>query len=525
MRHTLVCCLLLPTAACSDAGLYAGKTPHSDPLVSILSPADGAVVSVDLVAEGSVAAPDDPAAVLVVDWAVDGTAVCPEAAPDADGLTTCALSLSPGPATLALTVTDAVGARARAEVQVTVEAADVNGAPGAPEVELLPDPPVSSDDLQARLVEATDPDADPLTYVWQWTRDGAVVPELTGDAVPAAHTARDEQWTVTVYATDGTLDGPSATAGPVTILNGPPTGGSLTLSPAEPEAGLDDLLCEVSEDAVDPDADPVDYSVAWSVDGVAWTGPTTTTYLEGDGVPGVETREDELWRCEVLPTDGALDGSLLVAEVVPRSCAWFRERDSPFTYGSVTDPRTGLAYRTIVIGSQTWMADNITYGTRVDGVDGLTDNGVAEQWCYGDDDAWCLANGGIYNRSEAIAWAPITEEAVQGVCPSGWHVPTLGEFEVLLSEAGTSRGLVDVCEGDRSGTDTVGFAARMVGVRSWGSFEREGVIKKFWTSTDRGSGGYSYNMVVGLNDNTFEPMVESGANAGENGFSVRCIQD
>ncbi len=171
----------------------------------------------------------------------------------------------------------------------------------------------------------------------------------------------------------------------------------------------------------------------------------------------------------------------------------------------MTDPRTGLAYRTIVIGSQTWMADNITYGTRVDGLDGLTDNGVAEQWCYGDDDAWCLANGGIYNRSEAIAWAPITEEAVQGVCPSGWHVPTLGEFEVLLSEAGTSRGLVDV--------------------RSWGSFEREGVITKFWTSTDRGSGGYSYNMVVGLNDNTFEPMVESGANAGENGFSVRCIQD
>lgn len=516
----------LLAVGCSDAGLYAGKTPHEDPLVSILAPADGAGVEATLVAEGSVTSPSGSA--LEVAWAVDGEPVCEDAAPDADGFTSCTLTLRADSALISLTVTDDVGARARDEVTVAVmdseDSAD-NSAPGAPEVHLTPESPASSDDLEAIWSEATDPDGDALTHHFRWSRDGAVVSALDQHLVSADHTTRGEAWTVEVWASDGLLDGPVASAGPITIGNGAPEGGAVIISPTEPEVGLDDLLCEVTADAVDPDSDPVAYTVQWWVDDVAWSGTTTTTELPDDGVPGTETTADQVWRCTVTPDDGAVDGAPLEAEVTPRTCQWYRERDTPFVYGSVTDARTGVSYRTIVIGSQTWMADNIDYGSRVDGVDGLADNGTDEKWCYYDDDAWCAENGGIYNRSEAIAWSPITEEAVQGVCPAGWHVPTLDEYEVLLSEAGTSRGLVDVCEGDRTGTDTVGFAAKLVGVRSWGSFEREGVATKFWTSTDRGSGGYSFNMVVGLSDTPFTSMVESGANAGENGFSVRCIQD
>ena len=523
MRHLW----LLGIVGCSDAGLYAGKTPYGEPLVRILTPTDGAWVSPSVLAEGSVASPDDPSAVLAVEWAVDGSAVCPEATPDADGFTTCALELTADPATITLTVTDEVGARARDAVTVTVDLAapDTNEPPGAPGVELSPAAPMSSDDLEALLEESTDPDGDPVTHTWEWSRDGVVVPGLDDSVVPAAETLRGEQWSVRVVASDGELEGPATLAGPVTIGNGAPTGGGVVVTPEEPEAELDDLLCTVTEDAVDPDGDPVDHTVRWWVDGVEWTGPTTTTVIDGDGIPGEETTADAVWTCQVTPSDGADTGTPVEASVTPRTCQWYRDRDTPFTYGSVTDARTGLSYRTIVIGSQTWMADNISYGTRVDGADGLTNNGVAEQWCYGDVDAWCVDNGGIYNRSEAIAWEDITVEAVQGVCPAGWHVPTLDEFEVLMAEAGSARGLIDVCEGDRSGTDSVGFAGRLVGFRSWGSFEREGAVTKFWTSTDRGSGGYSYNLVVGLSDATFASMVESGANAGENGFSVRCIQD
>ncbi len=525
--HTLSVCSAM--FGCSDAGIIAAKTPHEDPLVSILSPADGDIVARQLLAEGSVSSPSTPTAALQVEWAVDSAPVCAESTPDSEGFVVCTLELSGLEALLSLTVTDDQRARTRDEVVVYIEETIVsdedNEPPGPPTVTLSPAAPTSADPLEAIVGEADDPDGDALEHFVRWQRDGVDVPEHTGRTVPADATSRDEAWSVEVWASDGRSDGPPASAGPVTINNAAPEGGMVSIEPAEPWAAEDDLLCRVDAAPVDADADALTYTVHWFVNGAAWTGDTTTNTLPGDEIAGQDTAEDDIWRCEVTAHDGEASGDPLGAEVVVRTCEWYRARDTPFTYGTLTDTRTGRTYRTIVVGSQTWMADNLDFGARVDGVDGLTDNGIDEKWCYGDDNTWCADHGGIYNRSEAIAWTDYTVEGAQGLCPTGWHVPTVDDFERLLTAAGTSRGLVDVCAGDRSGTDTVGFAAGLVGVRSWGNFEREGEITKFWTSTYRGNGGYNHNLVVTLSDSTAAGMWEEGSNPAENGFSVRCIQD
>jgi len=80
-------------------------------------------------------------------------------------------------------------------------------------------------------------------------------------------------------------------------------------------------------------------------------------------------------------------------------------------YGKFTDPRDGKAYKTVRIGEQVWLAENLNWeGAGV---------------CYNEDPA----NGAKYGR--LYTW----EEAMKAV-PPGWHLPADEEWEKLLDFAG-----------------------------------------------------------------------------------------
>ena len=85
-------------------------------------------------------------------------------------------------------------------------------------------------------------------------------------------------------------------------------------------------------------------------------------------------------------------------------------------------------YKTVSIGTQTWMAENLDYD-----VDG--------SMCYDNDPANCEKYGRLYNWATAMGGASSSSRnpsGVQGVCPAGWHLPSQAEWTVLEDAVGGS---------------------------------------------------------------------------------------
>jgi uncharacterized protein (TIGR02145 family) len=99
----------------------------------------------------------------------------------------------------------------------------------------------------------------------------------------------------------------------------------------------------------------------------------------------------------------------------------------------ITDSRDGQIYNTVLIGSQCWMAENLNVGIRVSPY-GQSNNGIIEKLCYGEIPANCDEYGGLYEWGEMMNYT--TGETNQGICPTGWHIPTLNEWETLIGFLG-----------------------------------------------------------------------------------------
>lgn len=121
--------------------------------------------------------------------------------------------------------------------------------------------------------------------------------------------------------------------------------------------------------------------------------------------------------------------------------------------GVLVDARDGNAYRTVQIGSQCWMADNLRYLPAVAGAHAEWVHGEGPNYSvygyYGSDDPVnsvdiameqknYLYYGVLYNWAAAMAEAPSSDtnpSGVQGVCPAGWHLPSDAEWKQLVDFA------------------------------------------------------------------------------------------
>ena len=215
---------------------------------------------------------------------------------------------------------------------------------------------------------------------------------------------------------------------------------------------------------------------------------------------------------------------------------WNGTLDFYGTKGFLIDSRDGKKYKTVTIGSQTWMAENLNYSDSTSYPSMLERN-----WCYKKSLDSCAKYGRLYTWSAAMDSVGIfttnrkncgygktclPNYPVRGICPEGWHLPTKAEYEILFIAVGgksiagkmlkSKTGWPPYVE---NGKDLFGFSALPAGVYGNGSFDFSGSNIILWSSTDYTS-DYAYGMHMDQRNETV--MYGYYKNFG---YSVRCLQN
>ncbi|MFB6318397.1 FISUMP domain-containing protein [Saccharicrinis sp. FJH54] len=219
--------------------------------------------------------------------------------------------------------------------------------------------------------------------------------------------------------------------------------------------------------------------------------------------------------------------------------------------GTYTDNRDGTVYKFVTIGNQKWMAENLkaikfSDGTPIENITGdtnwanLGDNETDKVYCWYNND---ISNkdvyGALYTYAAATNGTPYDGiNPVQGVCPTGWHLPSDEEWKVLEVFLGMSQIQVDeydwrgIDEGGKlkassgwyngNGTDDFGFAALPGGYRFFsGSFSNDlGYGGNWWSSSESGS-----DFALLRNLAHYGTQVKRQGKHKSAGLSVRCVKD
>src|SRR5574344_761991 len=182
--------------------------------------------------------------------------------------------------------------------------------------------------------------------------------------------------------------------------------------------------------------------------------------------------------------------------------------------GTFTDERDGLVYKYTTIGDQVWMAQNL--------------NHIAEySACYDNNDSNCDFWGRLYSLQEnGESPAVLNYETVDSICPTGWHVPTIQEWDILVSQFGkyddpaTAKRIKTTIHWNHeysggNGTDDCGFSVLPGGFKDFEAYKEMYESTFFLASTM-----YNQAFVDGLliNQKIFRTK-------GTVLSSIRCVKD
>jgi len=199
----------------------------------------------------------------------------------------------------------------------------------------------------------------------------------------------------------------------------------------------------------------------------------------------------------------------------------------PFICGTVLN-YGGQNYNTIQIDTQCWMKENLNIGTMLLTPVVPTNNGITEKHCMNNLPANCLIYGGLYYWNELMQYS--LTPGVQGICPSGWHVPTDGEMSVLVAflngnsvaggamkETGTAHWLAP----NGGATNSSGFTAVGAGCLFYqNQFSWFQSTMRLSTSThSTGASSWFWDL------NNANATIDRLAAGRDEGTSVRCIRD
>jgi Fibrobacter succinogenes major domain (Fib_succ_major). len=206
------------------------------------------------------------------------------------------------------------------------------------------------------------------------------------------------------------------------------------------------------------------------------------------------------------------------------------ETEDNCEYGELLDTRDGQTYKTVKIGDQVWMAENLNFETE-------------NSWCGGGKDSTegdCSKYGRLYRWPAAVGKSE--EECgygftcglsgmVRGVCPEGWLLPDTTEWSKLFTAVGGKYEAGDILKSQTgwndyngtsgNGTDTFGFSAFPAGFRlDNGKFPNEGINALFWSATE-----YDSDDAHGMDLDYGSEKAYLNDYYKDNAFSVRCLKD
>lgn len=237
-------------------------------------------------------------------------------------------------------------------------------------------------------------------------------------------------------------------------------------------------------------SDAVEISLYYSEDGGrTFLGPLVN--VSGDVGTGIQQGSRSIvW--DVLKENDYLHNSNLVFRVKAVSL-----------FGTFLDPRDGKIYKTVKIGKQVWMAENLTYKPS-----------SGKYWAYDNNSSNVSKYGYLYD------W-----QTASSVCPMGWHLPSDTEWteltDFMVTSPGTKLKAKSNWTSNGNGTDNYGFSALPGGLRNYdGTSYSAGYSGYWWCSTD-------YNTYTAWSRYLYYDYstIYRRYNAKELGFSVRCLKD
>ena len=200
--------------------------------------------------------------------------------------------------------------------------------------------------------------------------------------------------------------------------------------------------------------------------------------------------------------------------------------------GIPTVTYAGQTYNTVQIGTQCWLKENLNIGTEILTPGLQMNNGTIEKFCYGNIPFSCENYGGLYQWAEAVQYQngaeyetspnPAFSGNVQGICPSGWHIPTKTEFQTLIYAVNNDGNALKAI--GQGATNTSGFSAFFAGQYDFLSngYNNLGGVNYFWSSTEyRANPKLSYLMILSYADS----YVGFGLTNKYTGFSIRCLNN
>ena len=194
--------------------------------------------------------------------------------------------------------------------------------------------------------------------------------------------------------------------------------------------------------------------------------------------------------------------------------------DEGVSYGELVDVRDGRSYRTVMIGDQRWMAENLNYGSYIQ--DNTLESQVQEGWekfCYGNQVINCDSVGGLYQWHTVMAFDKscangqrscsdqIYSGNHEGICPVGWHVPKQKEWSLMEEKLSVVKSVFPIA----------GMGHRFAN----GDFSKENSKTYFWRVEE-----YEGRKDIALTSFLYNDLgyFSQGNSLKTAGYSVRCIE-